>query len=926
MNDDAMRNLIGRAEAGDAHAQYQLALLMLDDNSSTDDRCWDVDSAYGKELEHGCRWLIVAARNGSVEAQTDLAKRYFYGIDFPENQDRAFEWFSKAANKNCAEAQFFLGEIFTGDEIVAYDIETALKWYEQSAQSGFKWSQLALFDIYRNGADLSVPDVEKSLFWGRKAGEQGSVVAQLTLGRMFFEGDLVERNPVEAAFWLHLAADRDDESKQLLAVLYLHGQGVEKNIAKSAELLRSLARKGDTDAMVQLAIVLSEMFRPPHDEIHSWLIQAAELGNRQAREILEDVEGAERAPQAVQEEFKTAIGPQRTASQWRALAEAGDREGQFCLARLLEDGEDVQGDYEEAVHWFMRAADQGHTGAQWHLSACYRSGLGLEPDQSKALELLTRAARGGNSDAQLQLGLQYYFGVEVPEDKRKAFQCFKNASEQWNLNALVWQGDCYHHGAGVVSDRRKACELYRKAADLGIVRAQYKLGMMYSLGWGVRQSCEEAARWLILAAQRNHSGAQVELGRMHLTGDGVAESQYQAELLFRQAADLGDAEGKFELGRLLILNDDTEFDLALRHLGEAAEEDHLEAQLFLGSLFEQGHGERLPNFKQSAKWYHRAANAGDRDAKLKLTSLLSRETFLSDVLDELIQSERLDHDVRIANRYLVVDLVLEDCSGIVYKARDLFTELLVTVKLLHHEKRDGAQIAAFLREAKSISRVNHANLLRLHDFGVVDGGTPYVVFDFVGGASLDSILKKDGPLDLERCISLFVGLIEGLAAAHDAGVVHRDLKPENIILVDARTSKETAKVIQFGVTTPSTGSDAETRRLTLTANVAGIFSYFSPEQCHGQALDSRSDIYSLGCVLFEALTGKRAIKGSSYVDVMCNHFGDHPASIIEARPEAGFSSELDAMVRKMMATDPLWRYQDLITLRDELIGLLTTAA
>lgn len=918
-----MKSLITRAESGDAHAQYELALLLLDDNSATEDRCWDVDSANGKELEQGCRWLIVAARNGVLEAQTDLAKRYFYGIDFPENQDRALEWFTKAAESDCGEAQFFLGEIFTGDEIVPYDIETALTWYERSAKSGFKWAQLALFDIYRNGADLSVPDMEQALFWGRKAGEQGSVVAQLTLGRMLFEGNQVERDPVEAAFWLHLAADRDDESKQLLATLYLHGHGVEKNIAKSAELLRSLAHKGDTEAMVQLAIVLSEMFRPPHEEIHSWLIQASELGNSHAREILEEIEGSLKTPEAVQEEFKTSIGPERTASQWRALAEAGDIEGTFCLARLLEDGNDVQGDYEEAFRWFKRAADQGHPAAQWHLSRCYQAGLGVRPDAQQSLELLIRSARGGNSDAQLQLGLQYYFGINTGVDKRKAFQCFKNASEQWNLNALVWLGDCFQQGAGIVSDRRKACELYRKAADLGVVRAQFKLGLMHSNGWGVRQNSEEAARWFTAAAQGNHAGALVELGRMYLSGDGVEESECQAQNFFRRAANLGDADGDFELGRLLLLSE-RDFKNALSHILAAANEEHLEAQMYLGGIFEQGHGDCAPDAREAAKWYHRAALCGNKDAKLKLALLISNEPALSEWLDHLIDGNQIVYDLDIRGRYHLLNLLSEDSSGRTFKAKDAFTDRVVSVKLLRQFKEcDSTAVKRFLREAKSVSRLCHPTLNQCFDFGIIGDGTPFIVFEYTGGRSLDAVLKEDGPLDVERCISLFVQIIEGLSSAHEIGVVHRELKPANIMLAGESTLYETAKVIDFGVT--KLFCDVEFKRLTVSENVAGTFSYCSPEQCQNQSLDSRTDIYSLGCVMFEALTGKRAIEGGSYIDAVSKHFGDHPASIIEARPEAGFSQQLDAMIRKMMAVDPIWRYQDLSTLRQELLNLLAPA-
>jgi len=844
MDDTALKSLIARAESGNADAQYELALLILDD-SSVDDDSWDVDSAANaKVLEQGTRWLYLAARNGSTDAQTDLAKRYHYGIDFPENQSKAFEWFKTAADNECAEAQFFLGELYTADDVVAYDIETALAWYERSAKNGYQWAQLALFDIYRNGADLSLPDLEKSLYWGRKAGEQGNLAAQVSLGRIFFEGEIAERNPLEAAFWLHLASDLDDEAKYLLATLYFSGHGVEKNIARSAELFRSLAKKGDADAMVQLAIVLSEMFRPPHDEIHSWLIKASELGHLHAREMLEEIEASDAQEKAVQEEFKAVDGPARTASQWRALAEAGDADAQFSLAQMLEDGRDIQGDFEEAVRWYKRAANQGHVGALWHLSVCYQSGLGVEPNEVKALELLQEAANGGNSDAQLQLGWQFFFGIFVSENKQKAFQYFRKASEQWNLNALVWQGHCYQHGAGVVSDKRKACDLYRKAADLGVVNAQFKLGMMYLSGQGVEPCSVEAARWLALAAKYNHTGALVELGRMYAAGNGVEQSNQQADIYFRRAAELGDAEGKF---------------------GEPS------------------------------------------------------------VPDDLVEND-LWHGQMIANRFAVLARLYGNDMYSAFKAKNVFSERIVALKVFE-SKLDSNDMAMqrFQREAKAISRLDHPNLIRLQDFGLTGAMQPYVVHDFVSGVSLKELLRQEGAFEFERCISIFVQIIDGLSHAHDSGVAHGDIKPENIILTDARTPMECARLVDFGIARLFS-TDDERDPLARSGSVNGMPSYMSPEQCSGQALDTRSDIYALGCVLFEALSGSRAVAGGSYFETVCSHLFQTPVSLIERKPDANFCPQLDVILQKMMAKDQNLRYQDLHALKEDLMRLRAAAA
>lgn len=942
MDDNALKSLTARAQSGDADAQYQLAVLILDGEMfEPDDSSWEVDRAHGKELEEGSRWLIMAARNGNREAQTDLAKRYHYGIDFPENQTRAFEWFTLAADNECGEAQFFLGELFTGDDVVPYDIETALQWYERSAANGYQWAQLALFDIFRHGADLRLPNIETAVYWGRKAGEQGNLSAQVGLGKLFFEGELVERNPMEAAFWLHLAADLDDEAKYLLAILYFHGQGVDKKVAKSAELFRSLARKGDADAMVQLALVLSEMFRPPHDEIHSWLIKASALGHVHAREMLEEIESSNR-PVEGSNEFKTAEGQQRTPSQLHALAEAGDAEAQFGLARLLEEGRELQGDYKEAVRWYQLAAAQGHAAAQWSLSTCYQAGLGVEPDEQKAIEFLQRSAGGGNPDAQLQLGWQYYFGSIVAEDKRKAFQLFKNASEQWNLNALVWQGHCYEHGAGVVSDRRKACELYRKAAELGIINAQFKLGMMYWRGLGVRQNCEEAADWFSRAARHNHSAALVELGRMHLTGDGVARSKFQAEIFFRRAAELGDADGKFELGRLLLLADDRDIDIAIKQVTEAAEENVVEAQLYLANLYEQGHGSLQPDIGLAAKWYQTAANNGDKDAKYRLTALLSRDgSRLCDLLNSMLDEDVSTNDrpsskclsegnwqgEMIANKFVVLSLLADDQFGRTYKARNVFTDRIVAIKVLRTwRKSDDMLIRRFQREAKAISRIAHANLIRLHDFGIGAGAAPYIVQEYLRGSSLEALLKQEGSIDLERCLSIFLQILDGLTVAHEAGIIHGDIRPGAITILNARSGQETAKLVDFGVARLFLDPCQEIDRIILSGFATGTPTYLSPEQFQGQALDSRSDIYSLGCVLFEALTGQRAISAGSFFETLCAQLYQPPASIIQTRPEAKFSHQLDAVVSKMMAKDPNARYQDLLHLRENLIQVLAAAA
>src|SRR5262252_7272993 len=216
--------------------------------------------------------------------------------------------------------------------------------------------------------------------------------------------------------------------------------------------------------------------------------------------------------------------------------------------------------------------------------------------------------------------------------------------------------------------------------------------------------------------------------------------------------------------------------------------------------------------------------------------------------------------------------------GEVYRARDTRLQRTVAIKILSQLSSDPAHRQRFEREAKAISSLNHPNICVLHDIGHQDG-IDYLVMECVEGETLAKRLEK-GPLPVEQVLKYGAQIADALDKAHRAGIVHRDLKPGNIMLTATG-----AKLLDFGLAKPAaplsdttTLAVASKSPVTEEGTILGTFPYMSPEQVEGKELDGRSDIFSLGAVLYETLTGKRAFGGNSQLRVA--------AAIVEKEPEA----------------------------------------
>ncbi len=280
-------------------------------------------------------------------------------------------------------------------------------------------------------------------------------------------------------------------------------------------------------------------------------------------------------------------------------------------------------------------------------------------------------------------------------------------------------------------------------------------------------------------------------------------------------------------------------------------------------------------------------------------------------------------DSMVGEKYRIVSLIGRGGMGAVYKVHQVFLGKEFALKVLDLHKRSDLSVRRFQQEARTASQLQHANLVEVHDFGMLGENQPYLVMDLVEGESLSQTLKKSGALSIDATIALCIQICFGLMYAHEKGVVHRDIKPANIMLLhpDRNVTEGTVKVVDFGIAKLTQSDDGEIQALTKTGEIFGSPLYMSPEQCKGTAVDRRSDIYSLGCVMFECLTGSPPFFGDTAMSTMLKRLSEEPVSLKEGSLGREFPPMLENIVRRMLAVEPNDRYQDFGAVVKDLITL-----
>ena len=279
----------------------------------------------------------------------------------------------------------------------------------------------------------------------------------------------------------------------------------------------------------------------------------------------------------------------------------------------------------------------------------------------------------------------------------------------------------------------------------------------------------------------------------------------------------------------------------------------------------------------------------------------------------------------VADRFEVLSLIGSGGMGTVYRARQRGLDRPVALKLLKEEASwDPDTVTRFHREAKAMSLLQHGNTVRVFDFGQTAEGTLFLAMELLEGETLTKRLGREGALDPGLAIRVVQQVLSSLHEAHAKGIVHRDLKPDNIVLADVDGHVDpVVKVLDFGIAKVFEGENQFDQLETQAGTVFGTPRYMSPEQAQGKSLDARSDLYSVGVLLYQLVTGIPPFQDEEAVVVMAKHIRDKPEPPVRAAPTRPISSSLNRAVLKALEKDPAKRFQDATEFANALEDCLT---
>ncbi len=279
--------------------------------------------------------------------------------------------------------------------------------------------------------------------------------------------------------------------------------------------------------------------------------------------------------------------------------------------------------------------------------------------------------------------------------------------------------------------------------------------------------------------------------------------------------------------------------------------------------------------------------------------------------DDFVGHGPIDENITVdlenfpTHRYRALSEVGRGASGIVYRAVDRMLQKEIAIKCLRSVT--GNELMSFQKEAQATSRLNHPNIIKIYDFGASPGGAPYMVMEFLSGISLKRLLDRNGPLPEAEAVAIFIDLTRALVHAHSKGIFHRDIKSSNVIINSVATDAHTVRLIDFGVASLK-GVESPNGMNTI---LVGTPPYMAPDQLAGKPFDARSEIYSLGCLFYETLTGNPPFVGETALETMNMHATCELLPLSEAYPEGHFSEEMEYLVSRCLEKSPENRFQSM---------------
>src|SRR5579885_1931520 len=267
---------------------------------------------------------------------------------------------------------------------------------------------------------------------------------------------------------------------------------------------------------------------------------------------------------------------------------------------------------------------------------------------------------------------------------------------------------------------------------------------------------------------------------------------------------------------------------------------------------------------------------------------------------------------KVLDRYEVIETIGTGGTGTVFKAKDTHLHRIIAIKALNPNKESAKNIVRLHKEARTICQLRHPNIVEIYDFIIANRKEPMMVMEFVEGKSLECIIAEQGAMSLRESLDIFLQICDAMDYAHSRGVLHRDLAPSNILVSPGPKGRASIKVVDFGV---AKVEDLQDNTFSKTGCLVGTVTVISPEQATGRAVDARSDVYSMGCLMYRVLTGQYPLVGESLLETVNKQIHEKAPPLSAGNANLDYPKDLEDIVARALNKAPEERFQSMNELR-----------